>query len=158
MTIFSLKQPHGVPIKLKVVIKCMAPRPHAFYDYFQLEMVPCSPNQARSHNKMRGAQAPGILSLVCREEFQSQEGFPKRSFSLGKGSPRRVSVLGREFQFWGGLPKKNILKGNPSLYFKRIFAQNPLFFKQLMARINPLFKKEFLARILCLNKMLTRII
>ena len=42
-------------IKLKMMIKSVAPRPQAFYHRFQLEMGPGKPNQAKNSHKMRGA-------------------------------------------------------------------------------------------------------
>ena len=43
----------------------VAPRPQAFYYHFQLEMGPGKPNQAKNNHKMRGAEAPNILSLFA---------------------------------------------------------------------------------------------
>ena len=40
---FSLKWSQASPMKLKMMIKCAAPRPQRFYHHFQLESSPASP-------------------------------------------------------------------------------------------------------------------
>ena len=70
---------------LKIVIKCVAPRPYAFYRYFQLENAPWHPNDLETGCKKCGAYVNVFNNgQACQIRIQHQGGFPNTGSVFGR--------------------------------------------------------------------------